>query len=140
MRRALGDRLGQLDHGGDRPQREADAARAGGLLPEHVELERHRLVDDAPLELPDPDRAEHEVRALDRVAEVGGDAERERGAAFVGEAVQDGADAREPLRVDVVQDDLVEREPVPAGEQCAVDERDAEAAATDDRELHRGRS
>ena len=76
----------------------------------------------------------------DGVAEVGGDAERELGAALVGEAAQHGAHALEPLGVDVVEDDLVEREPVLTGQQRAVDERDAEPPTTDDRELHRGRS
>jgi hypothetical protein len=38
--------------------------------------------------------------------------------------------------VDVVQDDLLEPEPLGLLEQRAVDERDAEAPAADDRELH----
>ena len=53
-----------------------------------------------------------------------------------GEAVQHAAHALEAAGVDVVQHDLVEREPVAAAEQRAVDERDPEPAATDDRELH----
>ncbi len=39
-------------------------------------------------------------------------------------------------RVDVVQDDLLEAEPLRLGEQRAVDERDAEAAAADDGQFH----
>ena len=53
-----------------------------------------------------------------------------------GEPVQHAAHALEAAGVDVVQDDLVERQPVAPREQRAVDERDAEAAAADDRELH----
>ena len=135
-RRPLGDRLGELEHRGDRAQREADAARPGGLLAEHAEAERHRLVDDAALEAADPDRAEDEVGALDGVAEVGRDAERQRVPVLGGEPVQHGAHALEAAGVDVVQDDLVERQPVAPGQQRAVHERDAEPAATDDRELH----
>ena len=53
-----------------------------------------------------------------------------------GLALEHLGDAVEPLGVDVVEDDLVERA---TPEQRAVDERDAEAAAPDDRELHAGR-
>jgi hypothetical protein len=69
--------LGERDHARDRAQREADAAGPGGLLPEHAERERHRLVDDAALELARADRAEHEVGPLHGVVEVGGGAERQ---------------------------------------------------------------
>ena len=53
-----------------------------------------------------------------------------------GLALEHLADPVEPLGIDVVQHDLVER---PALEQGAVDERDAEPTAPDDRELHAGR-
>ena len=53
-----------------------------------------------------------------------------------GLALEHLGDPVEPLGVDVVQDDLVERA---TPEQRAVDERDAESAAPDDRELHAGR-
>ena len=99
----------------DRAQREADAARAGGLLPEHAERERHRLVDHPALEPPDADRAEHEVGALDRVVEVGRDRNGSVRAALVGEALEHGAHALEAAGVDVVQHDLVERERLARG-------------------------
>ena len=53
-----------------------------------------------------------------------------------GEPLEHQRHAVQPRRVDVVQDDLVEPERLRFGEQRAVDERDAEAAAADDRELH----
>ena len=40
------------------------------------------------------------------------------------------------LGVEVVQHDLVEREPVALGQQGAVNEGNAEPSAADDRELH----
>ena len=49
---------------------------------------------------------------------------------------QHGADALQPAGVDVVQHDLVERQPLALRQQRPVDERDAEPAAADDRELH----
>ena len=98
--------------------------------------ERDALVDRPALEPSDADRDEHEVRALERVVEVGGGAEREPLAVLGGLALQHLGDAFQPLGVDVVQHDLVERA---ALQQRAVDERDPEAAAPDDRELHAGR-
>ena len=102
-------------------------------------LERDRLVDGAALELPDADRAEHEVRAIDRVVEVGGRAERQPVAVLGGLALEHEADPLEPLGIDVVQDDLVESDRGVAVEQRAVDERHTKAAPSDDRKFHAGR-
>ena len=99
-------------------------------------LERDRLVDHAALEAPDADRREDEVGALDRVAEVGRRAERQRRAALGGEALEHAAHALHALGVEVVEDDLVERQRVAPGEQRAIDQRDPEPASADDRELH----
>ena len=52
------------------------------------------------------------------------------------EPVEHGADPVEPVGVDVVQHDLLEAEPLRLLQQRAVDERHAEPAAADDRELH----
>ena len=100
--------------------------------------ERHRLVDRAAVEPPDADRAEHEVRALDRVVELGRRTERQPVAVLGGLALEHKADPLEPLGIDVVQDDLVEP-PGVTTEQRAVHERDAKAAPSDDRKLHAGR-
>ena len=133
---ALGHGLGQSHHLRDRAQREADAARPRGLLAEHAVGERHRLVDHAALEPADADRREDEVGALDRVGEVGRRAERQGRPALGGEALEHAADALHARRVEVVQDDLVERERLALGQQGPVHERDPEPAAADDRELH----
>ena len=98
--------------------------------------ERDALVDRAALEAADADRHEHEVGAVDRVVEVGGRAERHTVAVLGGLALEHAGDPVEALGIDVVQDDFVERA---ALEQGAVDERDAESSAPDDRELHAGR-
>ena len=95
-----------------------------------------RLVDHAPLEPADADGGEHEVGALDRVVEVGGGAERQLLAALLGEPVQDGRHPLHPALVEIVEDDLVEREALALGQQRPVDERDAEPSSADDRELH----
>ena len=128
--------LGELDHGRDRAQREADAAGADRLLSEHALAQRDALVDRATLEAADADGEEDEAGALERVVEVGRGAERHAIAVLGGLALQHLGDPLQPLGVDVVQHDLVERA---ALEQRAVDERDAEPSAPDDRELHAGR-
>jgi len=135
-RRVLGDRLGQAHHHRDRAQREADAARAGRLLSKDAQPERHVLVDHTAFELPDADRAEDVVRVLDGVDEISGGTERQLVAVLFREPFEHVADALKPRRVDVVQDDLGEAEPLGPLEQGAVDERDAEAPAADDGELH----
>jgi hypothetical protein len=132
----LRERLGQPDHHRDRAQREADAAGARRLLAEHAEPERHVLVHHAALEPADPDRAEHVVGALHRVHQVRGGAKRQPLAALGRQALQHLADPLQPGGVDVVQHDLGEAEPLGSLQQRAVDERDAEAAAADDRQLH----
>ena len=98
--------------------------------------ERYALVDRAALEAAYADGYEHEVGAVDGVVEVGGRAERHTVAVLGGLAIEHAGDPVEPLWLDVVQDDIVERTAV---EQGAVDERDAEPSAPDDRELHAGR-
>jgi hypothetical protein len=130
------DAPGEIEHRRDRPQGEADAAGTGGLLAEHAVPERDALVDRPPLEAADADGDEHEVRALERVVEIGRGAERRLVTVLGGLAVEHQRDPVEPLGIHVVEDDLVERPPL---EQRAVDERHAKAAAPDDRQLHAGR-
>jgi hypothetical protein len=98
--------------------------------------ERDALVDRAALEAAHADRREDEAGALERVVQIGRGAEGQPVAVLGGLPFEHLGDPVEPLRVDVVQHDLVER---PALEQGAVHERDAESAAPDDRELHAGR-
>ena len=98
--------------------------------------ERDALVDRAALETADADGDEHEAGALERVVEVGRGAEREAVAMLGRLALEHLGDPVQPVGIDVVQHDLVERA---ALEQGSVDEGDPEAAAPDDRELHAGR-
>ena len=70
LRRALCDPARELDHHGNGPQREAQAARPGRLLADDSLVERDALVDDAALEVADADRAEDEVGAVEGVVEV----------------------------------------------------------------------
>ena len=107
--RAARDPLREVDHRRDRAQREADAAGADGLLPEHAVAERHALVDRAALEPADADRDEDEVGALERVVEVGRRPERDAVAVLGGLALEHLRDAVQALGVDVVQHDVVER-------------------------------
>jgi hypothetical protein len=52
------------------------------------------------------------------------------------EAFEHGADALQAAVVDVVQDDLLQPQPLLLVQQRAVDERNPEPASSDDRQFH----
>ena len=117
----LRDPLREVDHGRERPQREADAARPRGLLAQHAVPERHALVDRAALQAADADRGEDEVRTFECVVEVGGRAERHTIAVVGGLSFEHARDPLEPPGIDVMEHDIVERLPL---QQRSIDERD----------------
>ena len=90
------------------------------------------------LEPPDADRREDEVGPLDGVVEVGRGAERQLRPALPGQPAQHAGHPLHAVGVEVMEDDLVERQRVPLGEQRPVDQWNAEPSAADDRELHEG--
>ena len=140
--RDLRDGARHLAHHGDRAQRVGQAARPDRLLAEQPEVEGHPLVRDPPLGASDPDRGEDEVGAGQRLAQVDGvgHPRRVREAARV--LVEDPPHGLQTLRGRVVQHHLVEPDGRPAlGGQCVrgdrlVDQRHAETAAAENRELH----
>ena len=95
VRRVLDNLLGDRHHGRDRSQREREASRAGGLLADHAAVDRDPLVLQPALEAADPDRAVDDVRALHRIAQVGGHPVADRRAELAIDAVQHGRDAAE---------------------------------------------
>ena len=98
------DPLGHLD--GDRhgAQPVRQAARAGRLLPEQAQVERHPLVVRAPGQAADPDRREDEVGVRERRVQVGGRrARRARSASPPPICGQHVPDRGETALVDVVQ-------------------------------------
>ena len=112
------------------------AARAGRLLPEDAEPEGDALVDDAALELADPDRAEDEVGAVDRVVE---DVVVRNGSRSACSAASPSSTGRcGPAASSSTSCSTISSRPSRSGfvEQRSVHERDPEPSATDDRELH----
>ena len=113
-------------------------ARPGRLLPEHAERRAGRSSSTTrPSSWPTRIAQNTKSGALDRVVEVG----RARGTAAAPPCSAASPSSTAPIRssrvgVDVVQHDLLEPEPLRLAEQRAVDQRHAEPAAADDRELH----
>ena len=145
-RRELGDGPRDLEGHGDRAQRIGESARADRLLAQQAEAERDPLVDGAGLRPAHAHGAEHEVRAGHGLAQVGGgdQAGEGDGSSLLRQArallLDDGADGRQALGVDVVQRDLVDGEAGGGGGDRLVDEGDAEPSASQDGELHGSRT
>ena len=92
------------------------------------------------VEAADPDRGEHEVRAGQRLVEVGGGGRPPAASATsVGLLGEHAADRRQPGGVEVVQHHVGDPALGAVGQQRPVDQRHAEAAAAEDGEPHRPR-
>jgi hypothetical protein len=128
--------LRDVDHHRDRAQREAEPARPDRLLADDALVERNALVYDAALELADADRAEHEVRAVERLVEARRRPERKVRLALLFQTDEHGSDLREAPLVEVVQHDLFDPDPLCARQQRAEDHRHAEPASAEHRDLH----
>ena len=128
--------FGDLHGHRDGPQPVRQPARPRRLLPEQPEVEGDPLVGRAPLEPADPDRAEDEVRPLDRLVERGRDVDARRVRVPRRHLGQDPADGGEPVLVDVVQPHLVDPALVGVGQEGAVDEGRAEPATPEHRQPH----
>ena len=109
--------LGQLEHDGHRAQRLREAAGAGRLLPDAVELQRDGLVLVARLVAADAQLHDHEVRALERLALVAGEPQRAAPAGATHHPLREGADDAEALGIDVQQRQFVDRKAVAAGDE-----------------------
>ena len=136
----LAHALGDLEHDGDGAQRLAEPAGAGRLLADAAAGERDRLVGEAGLLAADAELDQDERSALERAVEVVGDRQRSLEAGGVehprGEAAHDLA----PLRVDVLQDDVCQVEPLALARETRDQLRRVGRAAADDGELHRRRA
>jgi hypothetical protein len=128
--------LGDVEHDGNRAERLREAAVAGRLLPEAAARDRNGLVHD-------PDRLaahtqldEHGVGALDRVLETSGRAHPGGVATTLEHAQRHPGQDREPLRVDVVQRQLVERQQVAHADQPVDELGRVRRASADHRQLH----
>ncbi|MGC0429953.1 hypothetical protein RKD32_006308 [Streptomyces sp. SAI-195] len=131
-----GHPAGDVDGDRDGPQSVRDAARADRLLAEDALGERHPFVVGASLEAADADGGEHEVGAAQRLVEVGRGGDRRRvghpGRLFR----QHPGHRRQPVRVQVVQDDVSHAPLRAVPEERPVHERHPESAAAQHRQPH----
>ena len=132
LRRALGE----LEHDGHGPERLGEPPGPRGLLADAAERERDRLVQEPSLVPPDAELHDHEVRSLERLGHPVGQPDRAGPSRRSHHALCERADDREPHRIDVQQDELVDRKAVRARDEPLDELRRVRAAAADHRHLH----
>ena len=124
--------LGDVEHYGDRAQGFGESSRAGCLLSDAAELEWQRLVNKAGGLAADPELDDDEAGAVQRPLTVPRDDERARPFVLLENAPRQPPDHLEPLVVDVVQDELVDRQAVASRVESFDQLRRVCAAAADD--------
>jgi len=132
----LGGELRELQDDGHGPQGFREPARAGGLLADHVELERDRLVGVAGLVPADPQLHDDVIGAFERLACVARQREGASPAGAPHHALGERADDPQPLRIDVEQRELVHRKAVGTGDEALDQLGRVGAARTHHRDLH----
>ena len=110
--RALAHALGDLEHDRDRSQRLGEAPGARRLLADAAAGERYRLVGEPRRLATDADLDEHEIGAVERAIEIAGDDELAAEPLFLEHPRGHFAHHVAPLRVDVVQRELGDVDPV----------------------------
>ena len=133
-RRSTGRLLGELEHDRHGAQRLRETACPGGLLTDGPERGRQCLVDEPGRLSTDPQLDDHEVGAVERLVARCGLDDPGGGVGLVGHPVRQTADDAEPLRVDVVEDELVDRQPVIATHEPLDELGGVRAATADDRD------
>ena len=112
--RPLADQLGQLHHHWHRAQRLGEAAGAGRLLADGVELEGQRLIGEACLLAADAELDEHEVGVVDRGGGVIGQGQAAWPFDPMQHALGKPAHDLQPVHVEVVEHELVDGQAVAA--------------------------
>ncbi len=129
------DELGEIKDDRHGAQRLGQAAGARRLLPDGAELERQGLVQEASRLAADAELDEDEVRTVHRGLEVAGQRQgagpAEAGEHAPGKAPDDGA----ALIVDVMEDELIDRQPVATVREPLDQLGRVGASAPDDRDL-----
>ncbi len=136
LRGEPGDGVGDLHHDRHGAEGVGDAAGAGRLLPQHVQVQGDVLVTSSAFGPTDADGGEHEPAVGDGGVEVGGDAQGGDGVEPGSEPAQDVLHHREPVGLDVVQHHLGDPGRTLVPEQRLPDEGGAETAAAQDAQLH----
>ena len=124
--------LGDLEHDRHRAHRLREAAGPGRLLADAAAAQRHRLVVQPRLLPADADLEQDERRSVERAVEVLGEHEPALVVLAREHAPREPADDVEPLAVDVVQRELVHRQPRQVRDELGRVRR----ARADDVELH----
>jgi hypothetical protein len=126
---------GDVQDDGNRAEGLREAAGAGGLLADRSEPERQPLVHAARGLAADPELYQHEPRAVEGGVEVVGDGQPTGPVEGLEHSPRQATDDLPSLGVDVVQHELVDRDP-PAARRESLDQlRGVGGAATDDRDL-----
>ena len=136
LRGPLGGPLGEVEHDRHGPERLGEPAGAGRLLADRAEPGRQRLVDEPRRLAADAQLDQHEVGAVDGGIGVAGAHEPPRPLEPVEHPRRQPADDLEALRIDVEEDELVDREAVGAPRDALDQLRRVGAAPAHDRELH----
>ena len=134
--RELADALGDAEHNGHRSHCLGESARAGRLLPDAATGQRHRLVREPRLLATDPDLDEDEVGAIDGAVEVVRDDELSLEAFPLEHASRKPADHLAPLGVDVLEDELADRQALALLGEPTDELGGVSGAAADDCDLH----
>ena len=109
-RTAPTDLLGEVEDDGHGPQRLGEAARAGRLLADAAEAVGQGLIRVAGLLPADPELDEHERRAVDGLVALGRGDQPPRPALATEDPLGEPGHDGQALAVDVVQDELVDRQ------------------------------
>ncbi len=127
---------GDLEHDRDGAQRLGEPAGAGRLLADAPAAQRERLVAE-PGGLPaDAELEEHGVGAVERAVEVGRLDQPAAEALAREHPPREARDDLEPRRVDVVEDELGQVEPVALAGEAGDELGRVGRPAADDRDLH----
>ena len=132
----LAHALRDLEHDRNGAHRLRESAGARRLLPDAAARERDRLVGEPGVLAADAQLENDERRAVDRRVEVVRDEERPLEPVALEHPARHRADDRAPLRVDVVEDELVDRQPRALAREPRDELGRVRRAAADDRELH----
>ena len=134
--RDLARPLRDREHDGNRAQRLREPARAGRLLADAAALERNRLVEESRRLAADPDLDQDRIRAVERSGEVVRLDQRPLESLAREHPPREPGHHSQPLQVDVVQRELVDRQPLPVAREPRHELGRVGRPGPDDRDLH----
>ena len=136
VRRTFSYAVGDPEHDRNGAQGLAETTGAGRLLPDAAAGKWHGLIREASLLAADADLDQDEVGAVDSSVEVVGDLEPPFVPLPVEHALREPTDNFAPLRIDVLQHELADVDPLALARQPRHELGRVRRAAADDRDLH----